>query len=201
VALGPDGAPVYLARVRSGRYPDSARVDLRAAEAAEQIGADAVSYARYDEHGRVVVLELPSDGWGKAPPLWFVEVVESTARPPATNLVAFTGGDVAPGTLLDSVDATRTGVSSQDQLGAVRWYPATGEIDQIYVAPQWRRHSVATALLVLASTLSVARDWPRFWSDGQRTLLGEKLRNGLEWGHRAADLTHIAPPMTPGDAG
>ena len=82
MALGPDGAPSYAARVRSERHPDSARVRLPADEAAQQIASDAVCYARYDEHGRVAALELAPGYPATAPPLWFVEVVESTARPP-----------------------------------------------------------------------------------------------------------------------
>lgn len=192
---------MYLARVRSDRYPDGAHVEMPADEADALIGADVLSYARFDEHGRVGVLELAPGQPTKALPLWFVEVVESSARPPATNLVAFTGHDVAPWTLLDNLDVGRTGVSSEAQLGAVRWYPATGEIDQIYVAPRWRRRSIATTLLILASALSLARDWRSLWSDGQRTVLGETFRNAFEWGDRAAELTHVSPPMTPADAG
>lgn len=190
-----------MARVRSDRHPDDALVELPGDQADAQIGADAVCVARYGEHQLVTALELAPGIAPKAPPLWFVEVRETSAHPPASNLVAFTGHGVAPGRLLDEADVGSTGVTSQDQLGAVRWYPATGEIDQIYVQPQWRQHSIATALLVLASMLSVARDWPRCWADGQRTVLGEKLRNGFEWGHRAAELTHVAPPMTPGERG
>jgi hypothetical protein len=29
--------------------------------------------------------------------------------------------------------------------------------------------------------------------------LGEQFRNTAEWRHRTADLTNLAPPMTPGD--
>jgi GNAT superfamily N-acetyltransferase len=174
-------------------------IELPVDAAVAQIGTDSVAVARYDVHRRVVALEVARGHAPKSPQLWFVEVQESAARPPATNLVAFTGHGVATGTLLAEVDVEPTGVRSDDQLGAVRWYPATGEIDQIYVAPSWRQHRVGTALVVLGSLLSVARDWPRFWSDGQRTVLGEKFRNGIAWGHRAAALTHIAPPMTPGE--
>lgn len=190
-----------MARVRSDRHPDGARVDLPADQAAVQIGDDAVCFAHYGDHELVAALELAPGTARKAPPLWFVEVRETSAHPPASNLIAFTGHGVAPGKLLDEVDVGSTGAASEDQLGALRWYPATGEIDQLYVAPKWRQHSIGTALVVLASMLSVARDWPRCWADGQRTVLGEKFRNGIEWGHRAADLTHIAPPMTPEDAG
>jgi GNAT superfamily N-acetyltransferase len=185
--------------VQSDRYPDGTRVELSEDEAIEQIGADAVSYARYDDEQQVVRLEVTTRGAPKAPPMWFVEVRESTARPPAINLMAFTGHGVEPGTLVAHTDVTSTGVTTADQLGAIRWYPATGEIDQIYVTPSWRRRSIGTVLVIVGTTLSVARDWPRFWTDGQRTELGERMRAASEWGHRAAELTNIAPPMTPPD--
>jgi GNAT superfamily N-acetyltransferase len=187
--------------VGSDRHPDNTVVELPAEAATEQIGDDAIGVARYDADRRVVALECAPGRAVKAPPLWCVEVQEPAARPPATNLVAFTGHGVATGSLMADVDVDSTRVRSDDQLGAVRWYPATGEVDQIYVAPQWRQRSIGTGLVILGSLLSVARDWPRFWSDGQRTVLGENFRNGIAWGHRAADLTHVAPPMTPDEPG
>ena len=40
----------------------------------------------------------------------------------------------------------------------------------------------------------------RLWADGQRTADGDRLRNANpDWAPRAADLTHLAPPMTPFD--
>ena len=133
----------------------------------------------------------------QSPPLWYVELRETTAAPPATSLVAFTGHDVEVGSVRDDLDGTSA--TSADQVGAVRWYPATGEVDQIYVQPQWRRRGIGNVLLVSAAALSYARGWPRFWGDGQRTALGEQFRNGSPWRGLAADLTHVSPPMTPGD--
>jgi GNAT superfamily N-acetyltransferase len=194
-----DGRPAQFVRVESRRHPDHARVELSAQEAADQAGDDVVCVAAYDDRGRVARVQ-PAPGFApKAPPLWFVEVRESNAHPPASNLVAFTGRGQPVGTVFDEADASNLAVTSDDQLAAVRWYPATGEIDQIFVAPEWRRHHVGSALLISAGTLALARGWPRFWSDGQRTVLGEHLRNSRAWARSAAELTHIAPPMSPGD--
>lgn len=139
----------------------------------------------------------------RSPPLWFAEVRESTARPPAVHLIAFASGGLAggpaPGSLLDESAVTNVNVTSDDQVGALRWYPATGEVDQVYVQPAWRRRGISGALIIGAGALSVARGWPRLWGDGQRTVQGEQLRNASPWRHRAADLTHTAPPMTPGE--
>lgn len=161
------------------------------------MGADAVCIADYDDERRVTALRVTPRGAPKAPPLWFVEVRESAGRPPAVSLVAFTGHDVPPGSLRD--DTGGTSATSADQVGAVRWYPASGEVDQVYVQQAWRRRTVGSALVAAAVALGYARDWPRMWSDGQRTELGERFRNGSEWRYRTADLTNLAPPMTPGD--
>ncbi len=197
LAVGPDRTPQWYAVVSSGRHPDGARVELPVAEALTAVGPDAVCTADYDDERRVRALRLGEHAAPKAPPLWFVEVRQSAAEPPAVSLAAFTGHHVAAGSLRD--DTGGTSATGADQVGAVRWYPATGEVDQIYVQPQWRRRSVASALIGAAAALSYARDWPRLWSDGQRTRLGEQFRNHSEWRHRTQDLTHLSPPMTPGE--
>ena len=201
--LALDGSrPAWFAVVWSDRYADGERVELPLAEAERTVGDDAVATAFYDEHGRVGRLQVGRRGAPLAPPLWFAEVRESTARPPAVSLMAFeahAGFGVPAGGLLDTVALAQTPVTGADQLAAVRWYPATGEVDQVYVQPEHRRRSLSGAMIGAAAALSYARDWPRLWGDGQRTALGEQLRNASPWRHRAADLTHVAPPMTPGD--
>jgi hypothetical protein len=201
LALSPTRAWDYFALVWSDRYPDGTRVELSAEAARAQIAGDAVCVARYDEVHKVTALEVGRRIAPAAPPLWFFELRESTARPPAVNLMAFTGHGVAAGTLLDEHDIRAVGVRTDDQLGAIRWWPATGEVDQVYVTPTWRRQRVGMAVIGAGSTLSLARGWPRYWGDGQRTELGEKLRAASPCAHRGAELTHIAPPMTPGDKG
>jgi GNAT superfamily N-acetyltransferase len=182
--------------VWSGRRPDGARIELPVEDAEREIEGNAVCTAVFDDDGRVRELRVGRRGAPKAPPLWFVEVRESTGTPPAVNLVAFTGHGVQPGTLRD--DLGGTAATSADQVGALRWYPATGEVDQVYVQPQWRRHTVGGALIAAGAALCAGRDWARLWGDGQRTSVGEDWRNASSWAHRTADLTHVAPPMTPG---
>jgi GNAT superfamily N-acetyltransferase len=185
--------------VESDAYPDGVVVELGSEAARIQIGTDDICTAELDADGRVTRL-LVSPRWApNAPALWFGEVRESTARPPAVALLAFTGAGRSPGELLDETALQDVAVESDDQIGALRWYPASGETDQLYVHPQWRRRHVAASLLAAAELLSVARGWPRFWADGQRTELGEQARNGRTWSRRTAELTHVHPPMTPGD--
>jgi GNAT superfamily N-acetyltransferase len=200
VTVGADGAHTHFTLVSSDRHPDGARVELGALDAAGQVGADALCVASYGDLRRVGQLLVKPRAAPKAPPLWFAEIRESTAQPPAVSLVAFTGHGTPPGALVDEADLANLPVRNEDQVGALRWYPGTGEVDQIYVQPEWRRRSIANALIAAGATLSRARDWPRLWGDGQRTVLGEQFRNHSEWRARAADLTHTSPPMTPGEA-
>jgi GNAT superfamily N-acetyltransferase len=183
--------------VWSERRPDGERIELPVADAEAAVAADAVCTAVYDDEGRVGQLHVGKRGAPKAPPLWFVEVRESAGTPPAVNLVAFTGYGVPAGAIRD--DLGGTSATSADQVGALRWYPATGEVDQVYVQPAWRRQTVGGALIAAGAALCAGRDWARLWGDGQRTGIGEHWRNASPWRTRTADLTHVAPPMTPGD--
>ncbi|MDT4924437.1 MAG: hypothetical protein QOG01_2150 [Pseudonocardiales bacterium] len=200
VVIGTDDRPSDFAVVWSDRHADGTRLELGAGDAQREIGEDAVCVATYGDEGRVTRLQVKPRGAPKAPPVWFAEIRESTAQPPAVSLIVFSGFGVLAGALVDQADLGNLPVSTDDQMGAVRWYPATGEVDQIYVQPAWRRRTLAGALIAAASTLSLARGWSRLWSDGQRTDLGEALRNNSPWRPRAADRTHVAPPMTPGPA-
>jgi len=196
-AVDADGRARWLAVVASGRHPGGSRVELPEPEAVRAAGGDVACRAEHGPDGPVQRLVLgPAAGIDGVPP-WFAEIRETTARPPAANLVAFTGFGPPPGELLDEVRLAELPARTEDQLGAVRWYPATGEVDQIYVQPAWRRRHVGSALVAAAAALSYARDWPRLWADGQRTELGERFRNASPWRARTAELTNLAAPMTP----
>jgi GNAT superfamily N-acetyltransferase len=197
--LRADGSVATFTVCASDRHADGTCVDVPQDHAATEIGDAARCVAELSPDGRVTTLAV-QPGWApKAPPLWFAELDQPEGTPPSVHLLAFSGHDVAPGTLLDRVTLRDVAVRSGDQLAALHWFVGTGEIDQVYVAPAARRRQIATALLMAAGTLAVARGWARLWSDGQRTALGDRLAQRPDWTHRAADLTHLAPPMTPPD--
>ena len=198
-ALRPDGRPAWLAVVWSTHLPDGERVELPEAEARAVIGDRTMCCAHYADDDTVASLDVTALCAPKAPPLWFAELAEPDAAPPAVSLVAFSGHDVQAGSLLDRSQLTDVQVTSGDQLAALRWYPATGEIDQVYVAPTSRRQTIGSAMFLAVGTLSLARDWPRIWADGQRTAMGDRLRQASPFRHRTAELTNLAPPMTPFD--
>jgi GNAT superfamily N-acetyltransferase len=198
---GKNGVRSKLTSVESSVYPDGTLVEVDATQEAAGLTADWVAAAELDRNGKVTAIVFADRGTGLTPPMWFVEVRESARQPPATNLLAFTGHGQPTGLLLDAADFSNTPAASADQLGAVHFYPVSGVIDQIYVAPDWRRRGIGTALTTAVSVLSIARGWPRPWAQGQRTELGERFRNGSRWWPRTDELTHLHPPMTPGEAG
>ncbi|MGI8678125.1 MAG: GNAT family N-acetyltransferase [Jatrophihabitans sp.] len=156
---------------------------------------------------KVVSISLAPDLVTKPPPLWFVEFHEPGFTPPpvvsalAVHLIAFTGHDQLTGAVLDDAALRVADIAYHDQLAAIRWYPATGEVHQIYVQPAWRRRGVGNALIYATAVLSAARRWARLWGSGVRTEIGEEFRNASTWGYRAAALTEVAPPMTPDASG
>lgn len=196
-ARAADGSVAWVAVAQSDRHDDAAVIDLPEAEALVHLGDDAMVFARPDADQRVTRLEVTASAAPKAPPLWFGELHDATASPATATLIAFTGHDVEPGTLLDAAELKGTSVTSADQIGAFSWVPSSGFGDQLYVAPTWRRRSIGTALLAAAGTLTFARGWPRLWGDGQRTAEGDRMRAASRWTHMSADLTHLMPPMTP----
>ena len=195
-AIGPDGQPLWVAAVWSGEHSDGELIDLPEPEATETVGDDVYCLAGFDTEGEVTSVVATNLAAPKAPPLWFADLPEPKA-PPSHSLVAFSGHGVEAGSLVGRAALSDVPVTSADQIGAVRWYPATGELDQVYVQPSWRRRSIATALMTVAGMLNVTRGGPRLWTDGQRTAMGDRLRNASPLASWAADLTHLAPPMTP----
>lgn len=197
-ALDDGGRPVWFGVARSSDGTDPPVQELPEADARVALGDDWLCLAHLGPDGSPERLEAPEDLYPRAPTLWVVVVTE--AGPPAvTHLVAFTGHGVPAGTVLDPDRAAALGVRTEDQVGAVRCYTETGEVDQVYVAPQWRRQQVATALVGAASVYNMVHGRPQTWGDGQRTALGEKWVQSLESRSRVADQTHLAPPMTPMD--
>lgn len=198
-AVRPDGTLTAFFLVQSSRYADRVRVILPEDEAHALVGDEAVASMTFDG-GQPATIRVSPRVAPKLPSVWFAEVAEPDGKPPATNLLAFSGHDIEPGTLLDRDALRKVPVVSEDQLGAVRWYPATGEVDQVYVSPHARRRNLGTALILAAGALNASRACPTFWSDGQRTSDGNRLVAGHpEWSHRVGGLVYLAPPMTPFD--
>jgi GNAT superfamily N-acetyltransferase len=177
--------PRRVALIDSDLHAEGTRVQTDAAQFA-RLEPNALCVAKFSTANEVVELAVSSERVPKAPPLHWVERTDHDAHPPATVLEAYDASGAQPNVLLAASDAT--------PVGWIRWYPLTGLIDDIWVEPELRRRGIATALLYAADVLSVAREWRRLWADGQRTDLGDRLREGGHWRARAADRTQLTPP-------
>ena len=190
-----------LVGVGSDEYPDSAVVDL-AEHGPWPILPNRLVRARYmTDTGQMVSLQIVAPWSTGAPALRYVEVSERDLERPAHTLVAFLADDSTRGSVHDAADFAALGLDSADQVGAIRWYPASGLIHQIYVSPAHRRNRIATTLVMAAAGVRVARGWPALHADGRRTDHGEafQLSGPSQWRHRVAERTEVMPPMTPGD--
>jgi GNAT superfamily N-acetyltransferase len=153
----------------------------------------------YEDGGPVHTVLVNQPG---VPLLWFVELEEPTADPPAATLLAFSDARCAHGAVLSAADAEATGVRGDQQVAAVRWWTGTGLVHQLYVAPQHRRKGIATALVTAAFGVQAAHDRPLLHGDGRRTDDGEAWRAGLDPGrqHWFEPWSQRLNPMTPGSA-
>jgi hypothetical protein len=160
------------------------------------VSASSIVWSTHEAAVGLVRVEIGDDELPGSAPLWFVHVDEPRATPRATNLVAFGGDRFPPGTVVSRYAFATAGVQNGEQAGAVRWYPGTGLVHQIFVPPAWRRRFVASTLLYTADAFHQANGWPgKLHGDGRRTALGQLLLAGLRHPNRVRELTEEMPPM------
>lgn len=185
-----------LAAYSSPEFPDGAVV--AAASLARPAGQRPVIWqARFDPATGSLLQVVSVAGPGT---LWYVAVPEPDDERPAVSLVAFDTTHFPPGTVVDNDTFRSVPVASTDQVGAIRWWPATGQIHQVYVSPMRRRQGIGTALVYAASAHLKASGSPRhLWSGGDRTDLGEALASALPHRQRVRPRRGVVPEMTPPD--
>lgn len=143
-------------------------------------------------------IAIAQEALPEQPNLWFVWVDEPAATPPAANLVAFSTDRFPAGTVVSKYTFATARVPNSEQVGAVRWYPGSGLVHQIFVAPEWRRRFVASTLLYAADAFHQANGWTgKLHGDGRRTALGQLFTAALHHPGRIQNLTHEMPPMDP----
>jgi GNAT superfamily N-acetyltransferase len=98
--------------------------------------------------------------------------------------------------VISNMTFASVGAAADPQAGAVRWYPSSGVVHQVYVSEEWRRHRLGTALLYTADAFHHANGWPgALRSDGRRTDIGERFVAGLRHPHRIRPRDTVMPPM------
>jgi len=146
--------------------------------------------------GRVHAVEVDLPG---IPLCWYVELPEPDAGPAANTLVAFSDPRYAEGTVLDAREAAAAGVSGAQQVAAIRWWPESGLVHQLYVVPAQRRRGLGRKIATAAFGVQLGHGLPDLHGDGRRTELGEAWRASLPDGMaaRMAPWSQVLPPMTP----
>ena len=141
----------------SGHFPDGATVGP-GPDLAEFPDAIELLTVRLDSLRRPVVAIAPWATAG-APALWFVEMDASTPDRSMHSLVAFGTEHHANGTIIPNAAFFTLPVRSDQQLAALRWDTTTGEIDQIYVAPDVRDRGVAKKMIIVGGAYHAHRGW------------------------------------------
>lgn len=190
-AASPPGAHDVLV-IPGDEHPDGALVDLDGEPPRTPIVTTHV-----DPTGRIRSIDVTAELTGAAPPLWYVEIPETSDQPPAMVLVAYSTADLADGTVIDNATFAAMPVRSDAQVAAIRWWPANGQIHQIYVGPEHRRKGIGRKLGAAAGGYVAARGWSRLWVSGERTDLGETmLEHAPEYfAHRVTQRHTHSPPM------
>jgi hypothetical protein len=133
-----------------------------------------------------------------APDMWFVELHERDASPKAVTLVAFATDHLPAGVVIPDPVFFHMAVRSDEQVGAIRWWPDDAVVDQLYVRDDLRRRHVGTVLVYSASAFHQLHGWPgRLHSDGRRTTLGDAFVTGLRHPDRIERLSTLMSPMDP----
>jgi len=191
---------------REGRLPSGLwRVSAHATTgddgqvATESVEAGSLLWAVSEGvEGSLAHVSLSDDLLPEAPALWFVQVDEPRGSPAATNLVAFADPALEPGTVVTKFRYGGLGVANDRQVGAVRWYRDGGKVHQVFVAKEWRRQRVASALLYTADAVHQANGWTgHLHGDSRRTALGQLMIESFRHPQRIALLDRIMPPMDP----
>jgi len=153
--------------------------------------------ADIDADDRSVLTVAPCVRAG-SPDAWFVVLEEGNGAERTCTLVAFATPHLATGTVVTDPVFFHMPVRSDEQVGAIRWWPEDAVVDQVFVGREWRRSHLATVLIYSASAYHQHHGWPgRLHSDGRRTMLGEALVAEFRHPGRIARLDKLLSPMDP----
>lgn len=178
------------------RFPDGEVAPIEGPDDLD--GAFKLWHATTDPEGRPL-LQVAEEAAPAAPDVWFVGIPHRDHDPPAFDLVAFRTDHVTPGRVIDNAAFMMLPVRTAEQVGAIRWFPSTAVVDQVFITQELRRSGLATKLIYAASAYHQHQGWGgRLHSDGRRTELGQRFVAGLRHPSRIAPWTGYSRPMDPG---
>jgi GNAT superfamily N-acetyltransferase len=194
----PGGDGFTLTAIEGDRHPDRSVVDVDTDNLADAAAGEGrpLYRARYRD-GWMVQVTVEASLVPAAPSLWYVEVGEPEAGPPAMILVAFATDHLPDGTVVASSALDELGLERDNQMAALRWWVLTGQVHQIYVAPSARRRGVGTKLALVGAAYCRGPGWPSLWGTGEVTDLGEAWVSRAVWSGRVEARSRHLPPMTP----
>lgn len=177
--------------VLTDEHPDGSLLD----DPIDTDGAFVLWRVDVDDQGRGVIALNPA-ALGAAPPMWFVMLPEPDLERPAVVLVGFATDHLPVGTVITDPMFFSMPVKNEEQSGAIRWWYEEGVIDEVFVAPDWRRRGVATALIYAVGAWQALHGHPvNIRSDGRRTELGTHLDAASRFPSRFMPITEISRPM------
>jgi GNAT superfamily N-acetyltransferase len=205
-SVGPDGhVAIALAQVRTDQHPREARIGVPSV--AEFVIANEQSVIAVIRGcltvGRVVAQTIETLEHGHsgefvpAPSLGYVYNERPGPESAMRHLLAFV--DLPDGQMLSADEAQARGVDPTTQVAAVEWSWRDGLVNQLYVAPAWRRKGIATRILRAAELICALQGNPPLHGGALRTDLGDDFLRAApaSWEPRLHERTGTAPPMTP----
>ena len=133
----------------------------------------------------------------QSPDMWFVQVDDSAHSATDTrSLVGFASHHFPDGTIIDEMEFVTLPVSNEEQIAAIQWQRSTGEVQQIYVSPQFRRSDVGIRMGQTAGAYHQVSGWQGVvHASSKRTALGQSFALGKVAPTRVTPHTELAPPM------
>lgn len=190
----PEGRSVLVSVAGPG-FPDGTVVDLPGPPA-HPAGWLAEAHVHDEGHVPALVRVSPDLAPG-SPHLWFA--LGPAGSGDAVDLVAFSTDALPDGRVVGVDDLATAGVTWADQVGAVRWSPTSGAVDQVYVAARYRRRRIGTRLVATADAVRIGLGWAPLRGDGRLTDLGDAWLSAQSdaWRARLPPSVERQPPMTP----
>lgn len=178
----------------SERFPVDGEVVTSVSD--EDLDGATLEWRAYrDAEGRSVV-RVSEHLAPRASRLWYVAIPHDDHDPPTCDLVAFDTDHLPADRVIDDPTFMLLPVRAAQQVAAVRWFPSTGVVDQVYVGKDRRRLHLATKALAATSAYHQHRGWTGVLrGDGRRTRLGELFATNVGIPQRVPAWTEYHRPM------